>query len=90
MRKNFLSINIPQLPIFRTEEGIKTLKNNLNNLDDWKEFTQFVPKKYKETKKLNKTGIAGIFAASLELTKEGLLNIMQKKSFDKVMIKGRK
>ena len=44
----------------------------------------------KETKKLNKTGIAGIFAASLELTKEGLLNIMQKKSFDKVMIKGRK
>ena len=41
-------------------------------------------------KKLNKTGIAGIFAASLELTKEGLLNIMQKKSFDKVMIKGRK
>ena len=90
MKKNFLSINIPQLPIFRTEEGIKTLKNNLNNLDDWKEFTQFVPKKYKETKKLNKTGIAGIFAASLELTKEGLLNIMQKKSFDKLMIKGRK
>ena len=33
------------------------------------------------------TGIAGIFAASLELTKEGITKIYQKKIFDKLMIK---
>ena len=36
---------------------------------------------------MKKTGIAGIFAASLELSKEGIINIMQKKIFDKILIK---
>ena len=36
---------------------------------------------------MKRTGLAGIFAASLELTKEGFIKILQKKIFDKVMIK---
>ena len=36
---------------------------------------------------MKRTGIAGIFAAILELTKEGLLSISQKQSFDKLMVK---
>ena len=37
--------------------------------------------------KMKKTGMAGIFAASLELTKEGIVNVSQKKIFDKLLIK---
>ena len=40
-------------------------------------------KKFKETKNLKRSGMAGLFSASLELTKQGLINIMQKRSFDK-------
>ena len=36
---------------------------------------------------MKKTGIAGIFAASLELSKEGLIKVNQKKMFDEIMIK---
>ena len=36
---------------------------------------------------MEKTGLAGIFAASLELTKEGIINVSQKKLFDKLLIK---
>ena len=36
---------------------------------------------------MNRTGISGIFAASLELTKEGIVKISQNKMFDKIMIK---
>ena len=36
---------------------------------------------------MKKTGIAGILAASLELTKEGKTQISQEKTFDKIMIK---
>jgi len=39
---------------------------------------------------LKKTGISGIFSASLELTREGIISIMQKKSFDKLLIKEKK
>ena len=36
---------------------------------------------------MKRTGIAGIFAASLELTKEGILSVSQKKNFDKLFVK---
>ena len=36
---------------------------------------------------MNRTGVAGILAASLELTKEGKTQISQEKIFDKIMIK---
>ena len=37
--------------------------------------------------KMKRTGFAGMFAASLELTKEGIVQVSQKKMFDKLMIK---
>ena len=86
MQKTFQSISIPKLPVFTTEEGIKYLKNNLNEIKDWKNLSELIPKFYSENK-MKRTGIAGIFAAILELTKEGLLSISQKQSFDKLMVK---
>ena len=90
MKKNFLSINIPKLPICTTEQAIGIIKKNIKHLNDWKEIYALIPDKFKKTKKLKKSGVAGFFSASLELTREGLINIMQKKSFDKLFIKGRK
>ena len=90
MKKNFLSINITKLPFCTTEQGIEIIKKNIKSLNDWKEISELIPKKFKETKMLKKSGMAGLFSASLELTKEGLINIMQKKSFDRLLIKERK
>ena len=87
MRKNFRSINIPKLPVFTTEEGIKTIKQNLAQLKNWKSLLELIPKRLTKSKKLKKTGVSGIFSASLELTKQGIIRIMQKKMFDKVLIK---
>ena len=36
---------------------------------------------------MRRTGVAGIFAACLELTKEGVTKISQEKNFEKLMIK---
>ena len=36
---------------------------------------------------MQKSGLAGIFAASLELTKEGIVKILQKRLFEQIMIK---
>ena len=90
MTKNFLSINISKLPVCTTEQGIEIIKKNIKSLNDWKEISELIPKKFKETKMLKKSGMAGLFSASLELSKEGFINIMQKKSFDKLLIKERK
>ena len=86
MKKTFQNINIPKLPVLTTEEGIKQIKNNLEKIRDWKNIIELIPDFYLRNK-MEKTGIAGIFAASLELTKEGITKLSQKQTFDKMMIK---
>ena len=86
MQKTFQNISIPKLPVFTSEEGIKQIKSNLDKITEWKNIVELIPKFYLE-KKMKKTGIAGIFAASLELTKEGIISISQNKLFDKLSIK---
>tara|TARA_B100000965_G_scaffold384114_1_gene384012 strand:+ start:301 stop:1044 length:744 start_codon:yes stop_codon:yes gene_type:complete len=87
MQRAFQTVNIPKLPVLSTEEGIKQIKSQIDSLNDWKEIDSLIPNSFSESKKMKKTGYVGIFAASLELTKEGIINIMQKKMFDKVFIK---
>jgi segregation and condensation protein A len=86
MKKTFKNISIPKLPVFTTEEGIKQIKNNLNRIIDWRNIIDLIPKFYLKDQ-MKKTGMAGIFAASLELSKEGIIKVSQKKIFDKLMIK---
>ena len=86
MQKTFKNISIPKLPVFTTEEGIKLIRNNLDKINEWKNIIELIPKFYLE-KKMKRTGITGIFAASLELTKEGIVSVSQKKIFEQLMIK---
>jgi len=87
MQKAFQTINIPRLPVFTAEEGIKQIRNNFDKINEWKDIEDLIPEGFTFNKKLKKTGLAGIFAASLELTKQGATNLMQKKIFDKLLIK---
>ena len=90
MTKDFQKINIPKLPVFTTEEGIKTIRNFFGKLVDWKKLDDLIPKNFKHSSKYKKTGQAGIFAGSLELVKEGNLKIKQSKLFDDIYIKENK
>ena len=87
MQKAFQTINIPKLPVFTAEEGINQIRNNFSNITQWRDIEDLIPEGFALNKKLKKSGLAGIFAASLELTKQGATNIMQKKIFDKLLIK---
>ena len=86
MEKTFQNISIPKLPVFTTEEGIKSIKSNLDKITNWKNIIDLIPKFYLKNK-MNKTGLAGIFAAILELTKERVITVSQKKNFDKLLVK---
>ena len=86
MQKTFQNISIPKLPVFSTEEGIKQIKNNLDKIKNWRNIVELIPDYYLKNK-MERTGIAGIFAACLELTKEGVTSVSQSKNFEKLMIK---
>ena len=90
MTKDFQKMNIPKLPVFTTEEGIKTIKEFFGKLVDWKKLDDLIPKNFKNSSIYKKTGKAGIFAGSLELVKEGNLKIKQKDLFDDIYIRENK
>ena len=87
MTKDFHKMNIPKLPVFTAEDGIKTIKELFGKLLDWKNINDLIPQSFKNGKKIKRTGKAGIFAGSLELVKEGNIKIKQDKLFDEVYIK---
>ena len=87
MRKNFLSINIAKLPVCTTEQGVEIIKSSIKKLNEWRNILDFIPSKFKKNIQLKKSGLCGLFSASLELSREGLISIMQKKDFDKLLIK---
>ena len=87
MQKAFQTINIPKLPVFTTEAGIKQIRDNFSKITDWKDIEDLIPENFFINQRLKKSGIAGIFSASLELTKQGVTYIMQNKYFEKILIK---
>ena len=87
MTKDFQRMNIPKLPVFTAEDGIKRIREFFGKLIDWKNINDLIAKNFKVGTKYKKTGKAGIFAGSLELVKEGNLTIKQEKLFDEIYVK---
>ena len=90
MSREFQKMNIPRLPVFTTEEGIKRIKEFFGKLGDWKNIDDLLPANFSKLKNFRKTGKAGIFAGSLELVKEGNISIKQNNLFDDIFIKENK
>ena len=90
MTKDFQKMSIPKLPVFTTEEGIKTIRDLFGKLSDWKKLDDLIPKSFKKESKYKRSGKAGIFSGSLELVKEGNLKIKQKDLFEDIYIRENK
>ena len=88
-KQNFSIMNISKLPVYTMEEAIKKITSLLKELIDWRDIKDVVPGSFSGSKNLRKSGLAGRFAGSLELVREGKLSIMQKKNFDKILIKAK-
>ena len=59
----------------------------MHNIENWKKINDLIPDTFTRSIKSKKSGLASIFTASLELTKDGIINIMQEKLFSEILIK---
>ena len=90
MSREFQRMNIPKLPVFTSEEGIKRIKEFFGKLNDWKNINELLPINFSKSKNFKRTGKAGIFAGSLELVKEGQILIKQENLYDDIFVKENK
>ena len=88
--REFQKMNIPRLPVFTTEEGIKRIKEFFGKLNDWKNINDLLPENFSKSEDFRRTCKAGIFAGSLELAKEGNISIKQTNLFDNIFVKENK
>ena len=72
------------------ESGLGTFRDSGGLWDNYKIEDVATPDAFKKNPELERSGFAGLFSASLELSKNGVLSIMQKKAFDKLFIKEKK
>jgi len=87
MQKDFLTMNIPKLPVLTTEDGIQRIKEFFGKLVDWKNINDLIPNNFSSSNNLRRSGTAGVLSGSLELVKEGNLVMKQDKLFDNIYIK---
>lgn len=90
-RKASKVINIATNNYFNIEDAIERIKELYNLFKDWAPLNSFYPK-FTEPQKSNnefRIAIVSTLAASLELVKQGEINIRQDKEFGEILIKKR-
>ena len=89
-QSSYQRVDIPRLPVMTTQQAIKQIKENMKLIEEWKKINELVPTVFNQSIALKKSGLAAIFAASLELSKDGIINIRQKNLFDDILIQSAK
>ena len=56
MTKDFQKMNIPKLPVFTAEDGIKTIREFFGKLIEWKKLDDLIPKNFKDRSEERRVG----------------------------------
>jgi segregation and condensation protein A len=79
---------IRRRPIFSMEDALRRLERVVGHVPDWTSLRQFLPPGMID-KALSKSALASTFAAALEYTRQGKLELHQTESFGPLMIRSR-
>ena len=80
------SLTILSSELFSVDQAINKLKSMFGNLKEWTNFMNLIPK-FGLNKIINKSSITANFVASLELAKNGFIELKQNETFGNIFIK---
>ena len=86
--ETFSSLTISSTDLYSVDEAIKRLKNMFNALTEWTNFMSLMPKFGLNTV-INKSLITSNLVASLELAKNGFIEIRQNETFGNIYVKSK-
>ena len=84
---NHLTINPSQL--YSVDQAIQRLKSIFGSITEWTNFMNLIPE-FGQNQIVNKSFITSNFVASLELAKNGFIDVKQNETFGNIFIKYRK
>ena len=80
------NLTISSSELYSVDEAIKRLKNIFGNIYEWTNFMNLIPK-FGINYVINKSSITSNFVASLELAKNGYLEVKQNETFGNIFVK---
>ena len=84
---NHLTINPSEL--YSVDQAIQRLKGIFDSITEWTNFMNLIPK-FGQNQIINKSSITSNFVASLELAKNGFIDVKQNETFGNIFLKSRK
>ena len=87
-KNHISSLTIPSSDLYSVEEAIQRLKNIFSSIKEWTNFINLIPK-LTGNKMVNKSAISSNFVASLELAKNGLIEVRQKETFGNIFVRAK-
>ena len=85
----YSSMTIERPPVYAMEDALVRLQRMIGSVPEWTRLETFLPREYSSGKGA-RSGVAGTLAASLELVREGLIEVQQLMPFGPVFIKNKK
>ena len=82
-----LTINPSEL--YSVDQAIQRLKSIFGTITEWTNFMNLIPD-FGQNQTINKSSITSNFVASLELAKNGLIDVKQNEIFGNIFLKSRK
>ena len=83
---NHLTINPSEL--YSVDQAIQRLKGIFGSITEWTNFMNLIPK-FGQNQTVNKSSITSNFVASLELAKNGFIDVKQKETFGNIFLKSK-
>ena len=81
------SLTIKFSELYSVDQAVKRLKNVFGTIFEWTNFLNIIPNMIKSKKIINKSIISSNFVASLELSKNGFIEVKQDQTFGNIYIR---
>ena len=83
-------LTIEYSELYSVDQAIKRMKEIFGTISEWTNFLNIIPVLIKDKNVINKSIISSNFVASLELSKNGYIDVKQEKTFGNIYIKLKK
>lgn len=85
-RFSVTEIRIERRPVFSLEDALERLNGMIGQAFNWSQLAEFLPHDMKD-KRLRKSAMASMFAASLELARQGTADLRQMETFGPIYLR---
>lgn len=89
-RDEFRPYAFDRKDLFTMEQALERMRGIVGYAGDWTDLVQYLPDGWGDDPKRRRSATAATFAASLELAKQGLVEIRQRETFAPISIRARK